>query len=89
MGLFTALAITIVSLVILAGIIYLSLQISNKITGARLKKLIRNEKRLDGAVKAIVHSKEGKTVKADILNASGEKFAELTVTGKSTAFTLR
>lgn len=85
----TVVILTVLSAVVILGILYLSVQIDRKISARRLKDYIRNEKRLDGATMAVIHGKEGKTVRADVLNADGEKFAELTVTGKSTSFLLR
>ena len=93
MGLLTTIAfgaVIVISAIVIFGILYLSIEIQKKITARRLKYLIKNEKRFDGAAMGTVHTKEGKSVKVDILKAGEEnRFAELTVTGKSTAFTLR
>ena len=93
MGLFTALAAAafiVVTVAVILGIIYMSIETQKKIKARTLKKIIKNEKRLDGAALGKVHSKDRKSVKGDVLKAGEDsRFAELTVTGKSTAFLLR
>lgn len=93
MGLFTALATAtfiVVTVAVILGILYISVETKKKIKARTLKALIKNEKRLDGAALGKVHSKDKKSVKVDVLKAGEDtRFAELTVTGKSTAFLLR
>ena len=79
----------VVAAAMILGILYLTIEISKKITARRLKNYIRNEQRLEGAARAVIHDKDGKSVKVTVLNENDTAFAELTVTGKSTSFLLR
>lgn len=83
-------AFAVLSLVVVLGIIFLRVETQIKIKIKELKKLLKNEKHLDGAAMATVHDKEKKSLKLDVLKAGADtRFAEVTVTGKSTSFFLR
>lgn len=83
------LAAVVISCVIIAGIIYIAIKMERKITRRNIKKLVRNHDRLNEANRVVCRSKEGNVVKLDVLRCDREKFAELTVTGSSSAFTVR
>ena len=83
------LAAVVVSCVIIAGIIYISIKIERKITRRNIKKLVRNNDRLSEASRVVCRSREGNVVKLDVLRGEDEKFGELTLTGTSSAFNVR
>lgn len=90
MGPLAILAAVVISCVVIAGIIYMVLKVEAKITRRNIKKLVKNNDRLNEANRVVCKSKEGNVVKLDVLRGnSGEKFAELTVTGTSAAHTVR
>ena len=94
MGLLTGIllggTLLVLSVIVVLGIIYLRLETKTKIKAGTIKDYIKNEKRLDGAAMGIVHSREKGSVKVDVLKAGADsRFAELTITGKSTSFFLR
>ena len=83
------LAAVVVSCVVIAGIIYITMKIERKITRRNIKKLVKNNDRLSEANKVICRSREGNVVKLDVLRGEDEKFGELTVTGTASAFNVR
>lgn len=83
------LAAVVISCIVIAGIIYLVLKVEAKLTKRNIKKLIKNNDRLNEANRVVCKSREGNTVKLDVLRGDREKFAELTVTGTSAARNVR
>lgn len=84
------LAAVVISCVVIAGIIYLVMKVDAKLTRRNIRKLVKNNDRLNEANRVVCKSKEGNVVKLDVLRGnSGERFAELTVTGTSAAHTVR
>ena len=89
MEVLAVLAAVVISCVVIAGIIYIAIKMDAKITRRSIKKLVKNQDRINEANRVICRSKEGSVVKLDVLRGDREKFAELTVTGGSAAHTVR
>ena len=83
------LAAVVISCVVIAGIIYMTVKMERKITRRNIRKLTRNHERLNEANRVICRSREGNVVKLDVLRGDREKFAELTVTGTAAAHNVK